>query len=189
MRPIRSALLYLAIALGANTVAADPAAWMAMRDGDMKKLNFHSEPREVSQQAFFLENDGGTATLAEYRGKVMLVNFWATWCAPCRAEMPSLDALQAAMGGDDFEVLTLATGRNSASGLTKFFAEAEIRNLPLHTDPRQAVAREMGVLGLPVTVILNREGQEIARLTGDADWNSDYARTLLLSVIESTPES
>lgn len=98
-----------------------------------------------------------------------------------------LSALQAEFGGDAFEVLTLATGRNSPGGITKFFAEAEITNLPQHTDPKQALAREMGVLGLPITVILNPEGQEIARLRGDADWISDSARAILTALLANAP--
>ncbi|MBL4767111.1 MAG: TlpA family protein disulfide reductase, partial [Rhodobacteraceae bacterium] len=122
MRLIRSALLYISLALGANTAMADMSSIIALREGDMKKLNFHSEPKQVPQVVFTLEDDTGTATLADYQGKYILLNFWATWCAPCRAEMPMLAALQDEFGGDTFEVLTLATGRNSPNGIKKFFA-------------------------------------------------------------------
>ena len=175
-----SAVLYMALALGAN--AADLETLNALRDGDMKKLNFHSAPKPVSGQAFTTK-DGDAHTLADWQGKVVLLNFWATWCAPCRHEMPALDALQAELGGDAFEVVTLATGRNAVPGIERFFQDENIQNLPILLDPRQAVAREMAVLGLPITVILNREGQEIARLRGDAEWNSASAKAILKALI------
>lgn len=183
MEFIRAVILYIAVALGANAAAADTATLESLRDGDMKKLVFHSVPKPVSQVAFEGE-DGGNMTLAEYRGKVVLLNFWATWCAPCRKEMPTLSGLQSALESEDFEVVTLATGRNPPPAMKKFFDEIGVGNLPLHRDPKSKVAREMGVFGLPITMIINRDGVEIARLQGDADWDSDSARNILSAVIE-----
>ncbi len=184
MRLSRLIPLYMALALGANAAwSADTATLEALRADSMKKLVFHTEAKATSTQAFQLEDDTGTATLEDYRGKYVLLNFWATWCAPCRKEMPQLSELQAEFGGDDFEVLTLATGRNSPAGIKKFFAENGITNLPRHQDPKQAVAREMAVLGLPITVILDRDGKEIARLRGDAEWNSDSAKAIITALI------
>ncbi len=177
-----AALSFVALNPSAEAEIRDYSALEDMRDGDMRKLNFHSAPKEVSQKSFITE-DGGEATLGDYKGKVVLLNFWATWCAPCRHEMPMLSALQAELGGDDFEVVTLATGRNMVPAMQKFFNEIDVTNLPLHRDPKQAVAREMAVFGLPATIIMDREGREIARLQGDADWSSDNARAILLAVI------
>ncbi|MBV0913236.1 TlpA disulfide reductase family protein [Anianabacter salinae] len=184
MRWITIAALYTALAMGANAaLAADTAALEAMREGTIKKLQFHSAPAEASSATFTAEN-GGTGSLADYEGKVILLNFWATWCAPCRKEMPSLANLQAELGGDDFEVVTIATGRNSPTGIRRFFEEEGVTGLPQHRDEKQALARDMGVLGLPVTVILNAEGQEIARLIGDAEWDSDSAKAILRAMID-----
>ena len=180
MKKLLAAILYLAFAAGAN---ADMAGLADLRDGDMKKLVIHETPKATSDAAFQLADDAGEATLADYKGKYVLLNFWATWCAPCRKEMPMLAALQEEFGGPDFEVLTLATGRNSPTGIEKFFEEIGVTNLPRHQDPRQAVARDMAVLGLPITVILNPEGQEVARLVGDADWNSDSARAIVAALL------
>lgn len=94
-----------------------------------------------------------------------------------------LSALQEDLGGENFEVVTIATSRNPPAKMKAFFDEIGVDNLPLHRDPRSMLARQMGVLGLPVTVILNPEGQEIARLTGDADWASDEARAVLAALI------
>jgi hypothetical protein len=91
--------------------------------------------------------------------------------------MPSLDRLQAAM--PQIAVLPVATGRNSVEAIGKFYSEAGVKRLPVLRDPKSGLARAMGVLGLPVTVILNPEGQEVARLIGDAEWDSDSAQAVL----------
>jgi thiol-disulfide isomerase/thioredoxin len=175
--------LYTALALGANAAAAaDTAALQALAEGDMKKLAFHAEPRPVSETAFETA-EGAPLSLADYRGKHLVVNFWATWCAPCRKEMPQLSELQAEFGGDAFEVVTIATGRNAVPAMRRFFEEIGVDNLPLHRDPRQALAREMGVFGLPITVILDPEGREIARLQGDADWASESAKAIVAELV------
>lgn len=164
---------------------ADVAAADSLREASLKKLMF-SDPKSVSQTAF-TDLDGGTHTLADFEGKLVLLNFWATWCAPCRKEMPALDALNADLGGDRFQVVTIATGRNSPTGLKRFFDEEGIDTLPLYTDPKQALARDMGVLGLPVSILIDPEGNEIARMMGDAEWNSDSARAVLAALM--APES
>ena len=182
MRRLLAPLLYLALALTANPAlsgSADIAALEALRQGDLKKLSFHAAPRPASDAAFERADGAGPGSLADYRGKYVVLNFWATWCAPCRKEMPQLQALQDAMGGDRFEVVTIATGRNSPQGIVKFFDQAGITSLPRHQDPKQLLARDMGVLGLPATVILDPNGLEIARLLGEADWNSDSARAIV----------
>lgn len=183
MRLIHSVVLYTALALGANSVAADTADIEALREGTLKKLIFHSAPKDVSQ-AIFTDPDGGEHTLSEWQGQYVALNFWATWCAPCRKEMPSLNALQAEFGDETFEVVTVATGRNTVPAIKRFFEEVEVTNLPILLDPKQALAREMAVLGLPITVILNPEGQEIARLRGDAEWYSDSARAIIAALKE-----
>ncbi|WP_422075123.1 TlpA disulfide reductase family protein [Tranquillimonas rosea] len=185
---VKSAVLYTALVLGANAATAQAADISALREGDMKKLVVHDDPRPASDKSFS-DADGGDHSLADYEGQVVLLNFWATWCAPCREEMPALDSLQAEMGGDDFQVVPVATGRNSLTGIRKFFEEEGVEALPIRLDPKQALAREMAVLGLPITVLLNRAGQEIARLQGDADWASDSARAIISEVISAGGDS
>ena len=182
MKHVRTLILYIALGLGANGAVADTAALESLRDGDMKKLSFSATP-EAAPDVAFETVDGRTATLAEYEGRHVVLNFWATWCAPCRHEMPTLSALQAALGGDDFAVVTIATGRNPPPAMKKFFDDIGVDNLPLHRDPKSALARSMGVFGLPITVLLDPQGREIARLQGDADWNSDSARAIIAAWI------
>ena len=174
-------VLYTSLMLGANAGHADVAAADAARAGDMRRVAFGAAPLALPEIGVVDEEDA-PRMLAEYKGQWVLLNFWATWCAPCRAEMPTLQALDAAMG-DDFSVVTVATGRNSVEGIDKFFAEAGITSLPKLRDPKSELARNMGVLGLPLTVILNPEGQEIARMIGDADWNSADAKAMLTALI------
>ncbi|MEO0370159.1 MAG: TlpA disulfide reductase family protein [Pseudomonadota bacterium] len=182
MKFLAQIVLYTALVFGANPGLADVQAAEALRDGDMKKLVFHEAPKDVTRTAFETI-DGNEGTLADYEGKVVVLNFWATWCAPCRHEMPMLSELQSELGGDNFEVVTIATGRNPPQAMKAFFDEIRVENLPLHRDPRSRLAREMGVLGLPVTMVLDQNGQEIARLVGDADWSTPTAQAIMQTLI------
>ena len=189
MKNLVLAMMYTALLAGANPVVADPSDLLALRSGDMKKLVVHDSPVATTDAAFDLEDDGGKGTLADYRGKYVLLNFWATWGAPCRKEMPQINALQKEFGGDDFEVVTIASGRNSPEGIKRFFKEAGIDSLPRHQDPKQALASQMGIFGLPITVILDPEGREIARLRGDAEWDSDSAKSIIKALISGKADS
>jgi len=187
MKKLMSAVVYTALSLGAIVAApmaqADLAAAEALREGDMKKLIFHASPEPVSDVAFNLADDAGQASLTDYRGKYVLLNFWATWCAPCRKEMPQLSELQTEFGGDAFEVVTIATGRNSPTGIKKFFDEIGVDNLPRHQDPKQELASQMAIFGLPITVLIDPDGNEVARMRGDADWASDNAKAIIATVL------
>ncbi len=172
------AVLYTALALGANPALADDGV-AALRGGDMKKLALHAAPVALPQ-AGLVDGADAPVSLENYHGKWVVLNFWATWCAPCRHEMPSLDRLQAAM--PDIAVLPVATGRNAVPAIERFFAEAQIANLPILRDPSSELARASSVMALPVTLILNPEGQEVARLIGDAAWDSDSAKAILTAL-------
>ena len=191
-----AAILYGAIFLTANAVsaadlsvhdlsAADRASLKEMRSGDMVKLVVHAEPRDRIAETF-RDLYGNAITLADYSGKVVLLNFWATWCPPCRAEMPSIDRLAGAMEGQDFAVIPLSTDRGGVEKPAKFFKDIQIKNLKVMHDRSNDFSRQAGVLGLPVTLILDRQGREIARMLGDAKWDSPEARAFLRRVIQMT---
>lgn len=182
MRSLIAAVIYMAFSLSAIPAYAGPVEdAAALREGDMRKLIFHETPQAVTTAAFD-HADGSKATLENLQGKWILLNFWATWCAPCRHEMPMLSELQEEFGGDAFDVVTIATGRNPPAAIGKFFDEVGISNLPHHRDPKQALAAQMGIFGLPITVLISPEGEEVARLRGDADWSSDSAKAIIAAL-------
>jgi thiol-disulfide isomerase/thioredoxin len=184
MRNLFKALLYTGLIVTANVGwpgLASAQGISDLRDGDLRKLVVHSDAQPMPSVAF--DGPEGKASLQDYAGKIVIVNFWALWCAPCREEMPTLDALAKEYGGEDFAVVTVATGPNAPPAIDKFFDDIGVTTLPKYRDPRSGLARAAGVLGLPVTVILDREGQEIARLTGTADWHSDSARKIVETLI------
>ena len=190
-----AALLYGAISLTANAgatdlgavdlTAADRATLKELRGGDMAKLVVHDQPRDRIT-ATFRDLYGAPLTLADYSGKVVLLNIWATWCPPCRAEMPTIDRLAGEMEGPDFAVIALSTDRAGPERVAQFFDDIGIENLRVINDRSGKFSRQAGVLGLPVTLILDRQGREIARVLGDADWASPEARAILRRVIEMT---
>jgi thiol-disulfide isomerase/thioredoxin len=190
MRLAAAALLYIALLAVANPAAAQVLTEAlrdeitALREGDMRKLVVHDEP-VAAPEAAFTDPEGHEVTLADSNGRVRLVNFWATWCAPCRQEKPSLDALERGMGGADFAVMAVATGRNAPEAIADFNEDVGIETLETYLDPKAALAGAMNVPGLPVTAVLNRDGEEIARLMGGADWNSDSARAIVARLIET----
>ena len=159
---LRSLALYTSLLIAANAAVAGPVDWQAARDAGLPKL-VESEVAPVPEVEF-TDLEGGTHRLSDWKGKAVLLNFWATWCAPCREEMPSLDALQAQRGGDDFAVLTIASGRNPPPAIRKFMDETGVENLPVLTDERMALARAMGVMAMPVTILIDAEGVVLGRL-------------------------
>jgi thiol-disulfide isomerase/thioredoxin len=180
IRTLRSAVLYLAAALGANAAPAQDLS--EHLTGEMRGVVIHDAPVAASDLPY-RRADGSEGALSDYAGQHVVLNFWATWCAPCREEMPSLQALQSELGGEAFAVVTLATGRNPPQAIQRFFEETGVTDLPQYRDIDQQIAREMGIFGLPITVILNPEGQEIARLRGDAHWDSPEAIALIEALL------
>jgi thiol-disulfide isomerase/thioredoxin len=169
-----SAMLYTALLVSANPGVADQAAAAAARAGDMRRLIFNETPQPVPEVAL-LGMDEAPRSLAEYKGGWVVVNFFATWCAPCRQEMPALDRL----AGSGVTVVAVASGRNPVPAIERFWADNGITHLPTLRDPGSDLSRGMAILGLPVTVILNPEGQEVARLIGDAAWDAPEAKAVL----------
>lgn len=129
-----------------------------------------TDPPMVPAELGFVDAAGAARSLAAYRGQGLVVNFWATWCAPCVREMPSLAALADALAPHRVLVLPISADRGGAPVVTKWFQDKGIGNLPVLLDPKGALGRAWGLRGLPTTVLMDREGREVARLEGDVDW-------------------
>ena len=137
-------------------------------------LAVHTAPRSLPAHVF-RDREGGETSLADWRGRIVLVNFWATWCPPCRHEMPSLDRLQAALGGPDFAVLAISLDRNGRERAEAFYDERELAALDIHLDPKGEASGKLKVVSLPTTLLIDRSGDEIGRIAGAVEWDSPAA--------------
>jgi thiol-disulfide isomerase/thioredoxin len=126
----------------------------------------------------FEDPDGEAATLADFRGRALLVNLWATWCAPCVAEMPTLDAL-AAREGEALQVLAVSQDRDGRAKVESFFAERRFSMLQPFLDPQMGLMEELGVTTLPATILYDAGGREVWRVIGPKDWQSEEAAKLI----------
>lgn len=161
-------------------VFSDPA----LAVGAMEKFVFAPEARRAPGVEFL---DGAeTTSLAAFRGRVTLVNFWATWCAPCVRELPALDALEGALGGEDFAVVAVAADPKGPEAAAAFLDKLGADRLGHYADPKLSlVIATGGSAALPLSILYDREGREIGRLLGEADWNSNEAKALIKAAIEA----
>jgi thiol-disulfide isomerase/thioredoxin len=148
----------------------------------MAAFVFRKAP-EAIPEATFQDATGKERTLADWRGKVLLLNLWATWCLPCRKEMPSLDRLQKALGSDKFAVVAVSVDRKGLDASRKFLEETEVKSLGLYVDPATRMTSTFKVVGLPATLLINAEGREIGRLLGPAEWDSEEAKQLIRAAL------
>ncbi len=153
--------------------------------GAMEKFVFAASERTAPTDAF--EHKGGAITLRDFRGRTVLVNFWATWCAPCLKELPSLDALQAELGGKDFTVVAVAADPKGPEAAAAFLQKLNVASLELYADPKLAlVIATGGSPQLPLSILYDSRGREVGRLSGEADWSSAEAKALVRAVMAST---
>jgi thiol-disulfide isomerase/thioredoxin len=138
-----------------------------------------AETAKEAPEISFTTADGVRYNLSQWKGKVVLLNFWATWCAPCRREMPALDALQAGIGSDKFEIIALSSDRKGLDQVQPFFDKIGIKHLEIYLDPTLKSQRAFRVIGLPTTVLIDREGMIVGRLAGPAEWNNQDAKALI----------
>lgn len=156
-------------------------------------FNIHSQPRAVPNVRF-ADANGRAMTLQNFRGKFVLLNIWATWCPPCRAEMPTLDRLQAQLGGPDFEVaaLSIDQGQQTLSLIQEFYLQSGVKFLATYIDSSGAATRDLAVAGLPTTLLIDRQGRELGRKIGLAEWDSpeviDLIRDYLAAPKSNQPE-
>jgi thiol-disulfide isomerase/thioredoxin len=166
------AIVYVLISAGIGKPDENPLAKFAT--GELAKLDFASSGEPAGTAPFYLA-DGSASTLDEFKGKTILVNFWATWCAPCEKEMPSLGALQKARGGDDFEVVAISVdAAEDKDYAEKRLGQLGAANIPFRivTPEQYELVYDSGVQGFPTSILYGPDGREIARLAGEADWAS-----------------
>ena len=159
-----------------------------LSQGQMAAFVFRKEP-EALPEIKFQDAEGRERALSEWRGKVVLLNLWATWCLPCRKEMPSLDRLEAALGSDKFQVVALSVDRKGIEASKKFLDEIKVEKLGLYVDPTARANTNLRVIGLPATLLIDAEGREIGRLLGPAEWDSEEAKRLIQTVLTSSLQS
>lgn len=147
-----------------------------------------AEEKTAAPGVTFVDGEGLARTLEDYRGKVILLNLWATWCAPCLAEMPTLDRLKAEMASDDFDVLAVSVDRAGVEKSGEFLARTGAEHLELLVDEAMEFNFAFSAYQLPTTILLGRDGVEIGRIAGDTNWDSREVKLFLATIIEATAE-
>lgn len=163
--------------------AVDVARRIApLAHGEVAALTMATAPLRMPDLSFE-DADGKTRKLSEWRGKTVLLNLWATWCVPCRKEMPALDSLQAKLGGENFEVVAVNIDTRDPEKPKNFLREANLTRLGYFADSKAKVFQDLKsigrALGMPTSVLIDGQGCEIATLAGPAEWASDDALKLI----------
>lgn len=168
--------------------AAAPAAasgvTRALATGTLAAFLVHPEPKPLPDIAF-ADGEGKPLKLSDWKGRVVLINLWATWCAPCRKEMPDLAKLQAELGSDQFEVVAISVDRKGAEASSAFLKETEADALKLYVEPTTKIVGELQSAGLPATILVDRQGRELGRLLGPAHWAAPEAVALIKAALSA----
>lgn len=190
---VRKALWILAL----SVFVGFAAVYVIARTSDNVPADDRAEPsfrgEEGAQMAAFVKKavpaalpdiafedaSGKQVTLSSFKGKTVLLNLWATWCEPCREEMPALDRLQQSLGGDKFEVVALSLDRQGYAASRKFLDDLKVTSLKLFADPSMKQGLALKLVGMPTTILINRDGLEVGRMLGSAEWDSDDAKRLI----------
>ncbi|MFL5259368.1 MAG: TlpA disulfide reductase family protein [Hyphomicrobiales bacterium] len=154
----------------------------ALATGSLTAFVVHPKRPALAELAF-TEASGKQRSLSEWRGRVVLVNLWATWCAPCRKEMPSLAELERQLGSKDFEVVAISLDRKGAEAAAPFLKDTGAAGLALYLDATAASLDQLRAIGLPASVLVDRQGNEIGRMLGPADWSSPEAIALVKAAL------
>ena len=144
-------------------------------------------PRPVPELRF-VDGTGAPRSLADFRGRVVLLNIWATWCVPCRKEMPALDRLQAALGGPGFEVVALSIDRGGVFAVKSFYEGLDLRALRVYVDGSGEALTKLRALGIPLTLLVDTEGRELWRVVGPVEWDEPAVADRIRSAIPAAPK-
>ena len=148
---------------------------------DIKNLVINKNLKKYGDLTF-LDAQNNIINLKDYRGNLILLNFWATWCAPCKDEMPSLDKLQENKKIDNIKIFPINVGKDNIENSLEFFNDLKIKNLEIYFDSKVTLAKKFGLRGIPTSIIFNKKGEEFARIIGSIDfgdnefidWLSDF---------------
>lgn len=155
-------------------------------DLPVAELALHEVAREPAPFTFS-DGAGRSLTLEQFRGRHVLVNVWATWCAPCRKEMPSLDRLARRLAGGSLAIVPLSIDELGAAVVRPFYERLGLENLPIYVDPSKKAMQALGVIGIPTTLIIGPDGREIARMTGPAHWDAPATVRRISEIIGAAP--
>lgn len=169
----------VAAAGGTLAAAALPRKPLAAELSDLQR----HDPPVALPEGVFVDGDGAKHRLSEFKGRGMVVNFWATWCQPCVREMPSLAKLSQALAPADIAVMPISSDRGGAKVVQGWFAAHQIASLPVLLDPGGALAKAFGARGIPTTVIIDTANREVARLEGSTDWDTPAAQALIRKLV------
>ena len=139
---------------------------------DIKNIFINKELKKY-EELTFLDDEKNQVNLRDYDGKLILLNFWATWCAPCKKEMPSLDKLQVREELNNLEIFTVNVGQDNLEKSLKFFEDLKIKNLKIYFDSPSTLAKKLGLRGIPTSILINKDGLEFARIIGSIDFEDE----------------
>ncbi len=193
--PVAAAVIAVAVTMGAIYAmvpadrndqtageAANRAAGSGYSTGAVANFVIRRTPEAVADVTFE-DGSGAARSLSDWQGRVALVNLWATWCGPCREEMPALDRLQDELGGDAFEVVALSVDRKGREASGAFLEEVGADSLALYVDATGKAMFDLKAQGLPATLLIGRDGRELGRLLGPAEWDAEEAKRLVRAAI------
>lgn len=177
------AAVYLIAGPQINGSGASASPLAAYATGEVANFRAAATPAPAPELEFH-DGEGKTVRLSDFRGKTVLLNLWATWCVPCREEMPALNALEEALGSDKFQVLALSVDKDGLELARAFLKEVKADHLALYNDPHSRANFTMKGYGLPTTVLIGPEGQELGRLIGPAEWHAPEAKALIEAALK-----
>ncbi len=175
----------MAAALSAGVVHAASPVQELDKSADGTPIIGFAVPDQpaLAPEITFVDSAGKIGALSDYRGKITAVHFWATWCTPCRAELPSVDAMNANLAGANFTILPLSVDRDGPDAVSAFYRDNNIKSLPIYIDEGLKAFRSFKLGGIPATIFIDAEGREIARVLGERNWSDPAVAAVVRKLI------
>lgn len=178
---------HFAAALKDVPAASNPLPLAAAKAKEGSRAFVMHETAQAVPELSFVDGEGRELSLAGFRGRTILLNIWATWCVPCRKEMPALDRLQGKLGGPGFEVVPLSIDHEGLPAVEAFYRELGLKDLGIYVDAAGKTIGKLAVIGIPTTLLINPEGLEVGRLAGPAEWDGPEMIEVLQQQVEKAP--